>query len=228
MEKSIVMESKNHQENPLNPYSVEAQSWFPDELYAEIGALHQEGAAIKGCQAPEWAQWNTQLVRKQPGTIPGCEPTAAATVMSRAPWGVSQGKVGRSLQCQQDAAIPAAQNSSMPPFCCHSRKIYSRSSQCCLQASKGFIWLLVYAGLQVLAKMIRQIHAAACNFLSATSAMYFYPDKPWLVTARLRSKSCFSLGTACLALGSLCSLCSSSGTELVLEQKCQYKMVLVW
>ncbi|XP_053812104.1 serine/threonine-protein kinase PAK 3-like isoform X1 [Vidua chalybeata] len=33
--------------------------------------------------------------------------------------------------------------------------------------------------------MIRQIAAAACDFLSATSAMYFYPDKPWLVTAHL-------------------------------------------
>ncbi|KAL2304491.1 hypothetical protein Nmel_013243 [Mimus melanotis] len=33
--------------------------------------------------------------------------------------------------------------------------------------------------------MIRQISAAACDFLSATSAMYFYPDKPWLATAHL-------------------------------------------
>ncbi|XP_066189860.1 serine/threonine-protein kinase PAK 3-like [Sylvia atricapilla] len=36
--------------------------------------------------------------------------------------------------------------------------------------------------------MIREIGAAACNLLSATSAMYFYPDKPWLVTARLRNQ----------------------------------------
>ncbi|XP_068061322.1 serine/threonine-protein kinase PAK 3-like isoform X2 [Anomalospiza imberbis] len=33
--------------------------------------------------------------------------------------------------------------------------------------------------------MIWQIAAAACDFLSATSAMYFYPEKPWLVTAHL-------------------------------------------
>ncbi|XP_056347457.1 serine/threonine-protein kinase PAK 3-like [Oenanthe melanoleuca] len=33
--------------------------------------------------------------------------------------------------------------------------------------------------------MIRQIRAAACDLLSATSAMYFYPEKPWLATAHL-------------------------------------------
>ncbi|XP_030128781.4 serine/threonine-protein kinase PAK 3 isoform X2 [Taeniopygia guttata] len=35
--------------------------------------------------------------------------------------------------------------------------------------------------------MIRQIAATACDFLSATSAIYFYPDKPWLVIAHLRN-----------------------------------------
>ncbi|XP_062359147.1 serine/threonine-protein kinase PAK 3-like [Cinclus cinclus] len=33
--------------------------------------------------------------------------------------------------------------------------------------------------------MIRPIRAAACDFLSATPAMYFYPDQPWLATAHL-------------------------------------------
>ncbi|KAF4800152.1 Serine/threonine-protein kinase PAK 1 [Turdus rufiventris] len=33
--------------------------------------------------------------------------------------------------------------------------------------------------------MIRQIRDAACDLLSATYAVYFYPDKPWLATAHL-------------------------------------------
>ncbi|XP_064283225.1 serine/threonine-protein kinase PAK 3-like isoform X2 [Passer domesticus] len=33
--------------------------------------------------------------------------------------------------------------------------------------------------------MIPQVGATACDFLSAASAVYFYPDKPWLVTAHL-------------------------------------------
>ncbi|XP_031360681.1 serine/threonine-protein kinase PAK 3 [Lonchura striata] len=35
--------------------------------------------------------------------------------------------------------------------------------------------------------MIRQITATACDFLSTTSAIYFYPEKPWLVIAHLRN-----------------------------------------
>lgn len=35
--------------------------------------------------------------------------------------------------------------------------------------------------------MIRQIRDAACDLLSATYAMYFYPDKPWLATAHLEN-----------------------------------------
>ncbi|CAN8188380.1 unnamed protein product [Coccothraustes coccothraustes] len=35
--------------------------------------------------------------------------------------------------------------------------------------------------------MIQQVVAIACDFLSATSTLCFYPDKPWLLTAQLRN-----------------------------------------
>ncbi|XP_057226150.1 serine/threonine-protein kinase PAK 3-like [Malurus melanocephalus] len=38
--------------------------------------------------------------------------------------------------------------------------------------------------------MIRQIGTAACDLLSVTSAMYFYPDKPWLLTGHLGNQIC--------------------------------------
>lgn len=95
--------------------------WKHREFNTEIRALHQEEGwhltALKGCQAPEWAKLNIQVVKKQPGTIPEREPPAAATVMSRAHQGISErlASANRMLPFLQSisAGIPGGPVSSM-------------------------------------------------------------------------------------------------------------------
>lgn len=121
-----------------------AQSWFPDGLHAEIWALHQEEGrhltALKGCQAPKWEQnWTSSWSRislelfHRAWTYNSCHCDVKGPL--RCPW-----KVGKSPQCQQDTVIPAIQNSSMLPFCRHSRRILllQEFSVGCLQTSRGF------------------------------------------------------------------------------------------